>query len=116
MPRFVWPLPFLAAFLAVCIGMVPTSSGAAAPQPAGRYIVTLQEAAAPTGDRNAAARSLATQLTAVHGGTVDLVYGSALFGFAATMTPAQAKAMSSDPRVRAVEADAPVRTMQPGAK
>lgn len=136
MPRLLRQFPLLVALLSLCIEIIvprahaasprPDSPQAASPQAASpraasphgpsRYIITLQEAAAAPGDRSAAARSLATQLTARHGGTVELVYGSALFGFAATMTPTQAKAMANDPRVRAVEADAPVRTMQPGAK
>lgn len=131
MPRLLPKFPLLVALLSLCIEIIvprahaasprpdspqAASPRAASPQATSRYIITLQEAAAAPGDRSAAARSLATQLTARHGGTVELVYGSALFGFAATMTPTQAKAMANDPRVRAVEADAPVRTMQPGAK
>ena len=55
-------------------------------------------------------RATANALVAAHGGTVERVYGTALNGFAARLTPAQAKAFAADARVRYVEPDAVMRT------
>lgn len=72
----------------------------------GRYIVVLHEDALPdlpiVGD---AIADVADGLTEVYGGVVTLVYGSALNGFVAELTPLQALLLGLDPRVAYVEQD-----------
>lgn len=74
------------------------------------YIVVLKDESPAPADPAARARTLADTLVRQYGGSVERVYGSALFGFAARLTPAQAQAIAKDARVRYVEEDAPVRT------
>lgn len=68
----------------------------------GRYIVVLKENS-PLGLN--AVQSVATQLVRQYGGVVDLVFGTALNGFAAQMTESQASALSRDAKVHYVEQD-----------
>ncbi|WP_436494184.1 putative Ig domain-containing protein [Actinokineospora sp. HUAS TT18] len=69
------------------------------------YIVVVKDSAAP---RSASARTAAT-LTAKHGGTVTAAWQYALNGFAARMTPGQARRLAADPAVASVEQDAVVK-------
>jgi aqualysin 1 len=72
----------------------------------GRYIVKL---AAEAKGRSAADLSvLADSLTSAHGGQVRRVYSHVFTGFAASMTAAQAEALSQDAAVEYVEEDAVV--------
>jgi subtilisin family serine protease len=73
----------------------------------GRYIVVLDEKAVA----QAQVGSLSTQLSALHGASIQHVYSRAFQGFAVTMTEAAALKLSNDPRVRYVEEDSPVIPM-----
>jgi len=79
-----------------------TSGAAAEATPAtpaeSAYVVVLR-------DGGADPATVAADHVGHHGGTVGHVYRHALRGFAATLTPAGAKALRQDPRVRVVEAD-----------
>jgi subtilisin family serine protease len=77
----------------------------------GWYIVELDPAAGDAG-------ALADELATARGALVSHVYRAALSGFAAKLSPAQAKALRRDPRVRAVTPDErvelpPVRPVAP---
>ncbi|MFE0188033.1 S8 family serine peptidase [Streptomyces sp. NPDC058989] len=68
----------------------------------GQYIVVLK-------DRTQAAASVEQQAARIvreHSGRIGHAYGSALSGFAAKMTSAQARLTAADPRVAYVEQDA----------
>ncbi|ATB44312.1 hypothetical protein CYFUS_009799 [Cystobacter fuscus] len=67
----------------------------------GRYIVVLDDNAA----RQAPMQRMATELAALHGAKVGHVYSHTLSGFVATMSEADARKLSLDPRVRYVEED-----------
>ncbi|WP_233261806.1 Ig-like domain-containing protein [Vitiosangium sp. GDMCC 1.1324] len=67
----------------------------------GRYIVVLDDQAA----RQAPTQRLASELASRHGAEVGHVYSHALPGFVATMSEANARRLSLDPRVRYVEED-----------
>jgi subtilisin family serine protease len=54
------------------------------------------------------AASVAAELSARHGGSVQIAFERALKGFAATMTEQQAIAMLQDPRVAHIEEDTPL--------
>jgi len=67
--------------------------------------------AVPSGeDATQYARRLAESLLARHGGTLERVFGSALFGFSARLTARQRNALAADPMVRFVEPDSQVTT------
>lgn len=70
-----------------------------------RYIVQLQAEASG----KPAATAAADALLAFHGGRLIRAYGTALMGFAATMTEAQARTMAADPAVRQVSPDTVLR-------
>ncbi|HVK23089.1 MAG TPA: putative Ig domain-containing protein [Actinokineospora sp.] len=69
------------------------------------YIVVVKDSAAP---RSASARTAST-LTAKYGGTVTVAWQHAVNGFAARMTPGQARRLAADPAVALVEQDAQVK-------
>lgn len=57
-------------------------------------------------------KDVAARLAGRHGGKVDKVYSSAVTGFSMRMSPAQALALSRDPRVKYVEEDFIFRAAQ----
>jgi len=87
----------------------------------GAYIVVLhddglQAAASDYGLAQAQARGAAVGVLARHGlpeTAIDRVYGSALRGFAAHMSDAQAQRLAKDPAVQYVEADKVVTLLTP---
>jgi subtilisin family serine protease len=86
----------------------------------GAYIVVLRDdgvkAAADYGLAQAHARGAAVGVLARHGlpeSAVDRVYGSALRGFSARMSEAQARRLASDPAVAFVEPDRVVTLLAP---
>lgn len=91
------------------LGVTPPAS-AAERAPVASYIVVLVGDPPATPDAADRVRATANALVAAHGGAVERVYGTALNGFAARLTPAQAKAFAADARVRYVEPDAVMRT------
>ncbi|MFI8363625.1 S8 family serine peptidase [Streptomyces sp. NPDC085612] len=113
------------AVIAVTIAVDPAEAGpahghvrsAADPIP-GRYLVVFKEAPAtpdparatvsrgpaPDSDQQAAA-SAAERTARTHGGTVRTVYSTALRGYAADMTEAQAARVAADPAVSYVQQD-----------
>ncbi|MGH3736624.1 MAG: S8 family peptidase [Micromonosporaceae bacterium] len=106
MGRFRWSgtaSSLCLAAAAVLCGYAPPAAAASADT----YLVTVRDAAAP---RAEAART-ARNLTARHGGTATAAYRYALNGFAARLTPTQARAIGADARVARVERDTPVRAM-----
>ncbi len=82
---------------------------------AGQYIVVLRDdapavaAAMSSGRSEDALRDVALRLAARRNGTVGHVYGTALRGFSAKMTEADARALAADPSVAFVEQDQVVR-------
>ncbi|WP_307853498.1 S8 family peptidase [Kitasatospora sp. RG8] len=73
---------------------------------AGRYLVVFKDDTAPgTAAPDTAAASVADRLAHTYGGTVRTVFDTALHGYAAEMTPAQAQQVASDPAVASVEQD-----------
>lgn len=72
-------------------------------QAAGRYIVVLKERAAPGG--HAANQARAAEIARGFGLSAEKTYGSALFGFAASIPEGRLNALKRDPRVAYVEAD-----------
>ncbi|MGY0231395.1 S8 family serine peptidase [Longispora urticae] len=109
------PVALLAALVATAppaVAQTPTPTGPVL-VPAGAelvpdsYIVTLDDAAAKLSrsPARAAVGSVAGDLAGRHGGTVRRVYSSALHGFSARMTAAQARALAADPRVAGVRQD-----------
>jgi hypothetical protein len=99
-----------ALLLAVIAVSACTSSSAADRAQATGYIVVLVGDPPATPDAAARVRVVADSLVAQHGGTVERVFGTALNGFSARLTPAQAKAVAGDKRVRYVEPDGEMRT------
>ncbi|GLZ41624.1 S8 family peptidase [Actinokineospora sp. NBRC 105648] len=69
------------------------------------YVVTLKDSAAQRSQVDRTAAGLASR----YGGTVKATWHSALHGFAATMSAAQARKLAGDPSVASVEQDAVVR-------
>ena len=91
-----------AAVLLLFAGLVVAPSPAIAAGPpsggaAGRYIVVLAD--------GADARGVASEHARAQGFQVERVYGHALNGYAATMSPEAAARIGQDPRVAYVEAD-----------
>ncbi|WP_037780124.1 S8 family peptidase [Kitasatospora purpeofusca] len=73
---------------------------------AGRYLVVLADDTAPGATApDTAVASVADRLAHTYGGTVRTVFDTALHGFAAEMTPAQAHRVASDRAVASVEQD-----------
>jgi subtilisin family serine protease len=70
----------------------------------GHYLVTLR-----TKDKKKVGPDVA-RVTKAHGGKVNQVWGDALQGYAAEMTPAEAAAVAGDPAVERVEQDQVVHT------
>jgi subtilisin family serine protease len=116
----------LIAAVAVAIGLaacsdVPTGPAAApGDQPAvrqsgrggepipNRYVVVFK-------DEVRDAPGLARQLANAHGGTVHHTYQHAIKGFAATLSPAAASALTRNPNVAYVEQDQKVKAVQVGS-
>ena len=71
----------------------------------GRYIVVLDETKIPIGADASLVRSRAKDVARGYGALIDQNYASAMKGFAARMSEAQAIALSKDARVKLVEAD-----------
>ena len=76
-----------------------------------RYIVVLEESLVgsdnilPPAFREQRIRELADDLISLHGGRADSLFKTAVKGFSAEMSQAQAEALSRDPRVKYVEED-----------
>ncbi|HEX4871790.1 MAG TPA: S8 family serine peptidase [Nevskiaceae bacterium] len=81
--------------------LLSVPAGSAEP---GRYIVVLNDGATVPLARLDVRRA-AGELSKVYGGEVSKVFGSALKGYAVTMTDLQAAALAADPRVRYVQPD-----------
>jgi subtilisin family serine protease len=77
----------------------------------GRYVVVLH------GGQVSAANAVAREVVAAYGGKVHHTYGTALSGFAATLSPAAVEELRRNPRVAYVAQDGKVRksTTQTGA-
>jgi subtilisin family serine protease len=71
----------------------------------GRYIVLMDERFLPIGAAVATIRSHASDVAKGYGAEIDKTFSSAVKGFSAKMTEAQAVALSRDQRVKMVEAD-----------
>lgn len=71
----------------------------------GRYIVLFNESAVAKNNFREAVASHAEHFSSMYGGKVDSVFSSAVAGFVLTANEDQAKALSSDPRVKLVEQD-----------
>ncbi|MHA7630223.1 Ig-like domain-containing protein [Corallococcus sp. M7] len=85
----------------------------------GRYIVVLEDKTSLAALQAPTQRvaSVASEVASLHGAKVGHVYSHALPGFVATMTEADARRLSLDPRVRYVEEDGMIRaaSTQPSA-
>ena len=97
-----------AAVLLLSAGLMvaPSPATATVPPPGdatGRYIVVL--------DDGADARGVASEHARAQGARVERVYGHALDGYAATMSPEAAARIGRDPRVAHVEPDQVVRAI-----
>jgi subtilisin family serine protease len=91
------------------LAALPPASGGVQPSSdpvPGQYIVTL----APPAVRATGVESASNDLAGRYGGRVLHTYDHALDGFSATMAPAQAAALASDPAVVRVEQDSYVHT------
>lgn len=90
------------ALFVLCLAMLATAAPAASASPAraerGRYIVVLRDSVGRPG-------SVAADHAARFGAGVSFVYGTALKGYAATLTETAAARISRDPRVVWVEPD-----------
>ena len=102
---------FLALAVAACSPDVPlaphdltSTSGAAALGAPDDYIVTFDDSVTD-------APGLARALTAAHGASPRFIYGHALKGFSAHLSPAAAAALSNHPAVARVEQDGIAQTM-----
>ncbi|HCT81049.1 MAG TPA: serine protease [Micromonosporaceae bacterium] len=69
------------------------------------YIVTFKSGTTAESEVDVSAKALAAK----HRGHIGHVYSSALLGFSATLTPAAARALASDPAVASVNPDGVVR-------
>jgi len=96
-----------ATLLTGLLATVPAEAAPVGAAPVGSYLVTLSDAASP----RSLSASTAASLTDRHGGEVRVAWQHALNGFAARLTPAQARAMAADPAVSSVEADGPVHAL-----
>lgn len=70
-----------------------------------RYIVVLNPTIVGESLAEPAVETEAVYLKSVYGGEVDKVFSAAMNGYAAEMTPEQARSLSEDPRVEFVEED-----------
>jgi aqualysin 1 len=77
-----------------------------------QYIVVLQDWAAGPKGANSLVATLATDLLAIHGGTIGQIYQYAIPGFSVSMPEAAARLLSLDPRVAFVEEDSIVEVSQ----
>ena len=91
------PLLFVAALVAAAV--LPGT--ASSEPPSAPYIVVLADGASP--------QAVAREHARTAGADVSHVYGHALRGYAARLTPAGVAAVRSDPRVEYVTADREVR-------
>lgn len=99
------------ALLVGVLGITACAPSSAADRaPAASYIVVLVGDPPATPDAADRVRATADALVAAHGGVIERVYGTALNGFSARLTPSQAKAFAADARVRYVEPDGVMRT------
>jgi subtilisin family serine protease len=82
-----------------------------------QYIVVLNDLAAGPKGEHSLVPTLAANLKAIHGGTVNRVYRNALSGFSMKLSEAAARRLSLDPRVAYVEEDSEISlsTTQAGA-
>jgi subtilisin family serine protease len=82
-----------------------------------QYIVVLNDLAAGPKGEHSLVPTLAANLRAIHGGTINRVYRNALSGFSIRMPEAAARLLSLDPRVAFVEEDSEISlsTTQAGA-
>lgn len=82
-----------------------------------QYIVVLNDHAVGPKGEHSLVPTVASNLRAIHGGTVNRVYRNALSGFSIRLTEAAARRLSLDPRVAFVEEDSEVTlsTTQAGA-
>jgi subtilisin len=106
------PKIFGAALLALALAAAsPAPAVAEAPaqsdQVAGRYIVTLSDAATH-GDAEAAVDAAVAEASSM-GAAVRHVYRHALHGYAASMSPSTAATLADDPQVESVQPDRQVR-------
>lgn len=97
-----WSVVGLLFVLAAC-NTAPTPTMGLEAQAAGRYIVVLKDKAAPGG--HAANKSRAAEIARGFGLSAEKTYGSALFGFAASIPEGRLNALKRDARVAYVEAD-----------
>ncbi len=97
-----WVIVGLLLVLAACNTASGPETGLEA-QAAGRYIVVLKQAAAPGG--HAANQARAAEIARGFGLSAEKTYGSALFGFAASIPEGRLNALKRDPRVAYIEAD-----------
>lgn len=71
----------------------------------GRYIVLLEESSLPIGASALNVNSRARDVAKGYGAQIDRTFASAIKGFSAKMSEAQAMSLSRDPRVKLVETD-----------
>jgi subtilisin family serine protease len=74
----------------------------------GRYIVVFEDGAAGLRGDESMATEVASELSSIHGGSIDRVFKHAVNGFSVEMSEKQAEAMSRDPRVKYIEEDGEV--------
>ncbi|GAA4840944.1 S8 family peptidase [Kitasatospora terrestris] len=95
----------LAALAVAVAAVAATAVPAAAARPAtGSYVVVLRDGTVPSRSTTAVT-AVADRLAHTHGGTVRTVFDTALQGYAAELTPAQAQRLAADPAVAWVERD-----------
>ena len=108
----------IAAVVIITITIAGTDAGAAeapvlgADEPnavANDYIVVLRDNKMD----GSTIRTTASSLTSKHSGRVNHVYAKALRGFAATLSPKQARRLAADPAVAYVEQDSLVKASRP---
>ena len=82
-----------------------------------RYIVVFEDWAAGEPGENSRSEPLSDEMSVAYGGRVDRVFRHALNGYAAEMSPKEARILSTDVRVKYVEEDGVVyaNTTQTGA-
>ncbi|MFJ5228602.1 S8 family peptidase [Kitasatospora sp. NPDC088391] len=112
-PARAVPAPVPAAPIPAAPASAPGGVRPAAEPIAGRYLVVLKDTAAPAAaaatataeQRHSAVAAAADRLAGAHGGTVRTVFDTALHGYLAELTPAQAERVAADPAVDHVEQD-----------
>src|SRR6478609_5166298 len=103
---FIFSLAALCVLGTVAFSQSPTSKFLRSEQAVeGRYIVVLDEQFIPIGAEATTVRSHSKDLARVYGAAIKRNFSSAVKGFTATMSEAQAVALSKDKRVKLVEQD-----------